>query len=86
MYFIVENGCIGTKSFEVNKIKLNERDLSLEPPEVQEKFYMLLGKYINKSRYTWKLESDVAIITLDDCEDDPEWLALKEKGTSEGSD
>ena len=85
VYYVVKDRSIGGEACKVAKVKLNERDLSQEAPEVQEQFYMLLGKYINKSSYSWELEKDVVFISLHECEDDPEWLALTKKGTGQGS-
>lgn len=84
VYHLVVERSIQEEAFDVSTIKLNGRDLSLEPPEKQEEFYALLNKYILKSSYSWELNRDVVEITLKDFEDDIEWNALTKEGMNQG--
>ena len=77
-YHLVTNSSIEARSSNVSKITINGRDLSVETPETQEQFYELLKNYINHSSYSWKLQNDVVHITLNNCDEDPSWLALNQ--------
>lgn len=85
VYHLVVDLSIQDKAFDVKAVKLNGRDLSPEPPDRQEKFYVLLRKYINKSSYSWELNKDVVEITLKDYEGDTEWIALTKEGMNQSS-
>lgn len=85
VFHLVEDLSIQKEAFDIAIIKLNGRNLLLESPENQEKYFDLIQKYTNTSRYSWKLQADVVEITLNGYEEDPVWIALTKQGGDQGS-
>ena len=85
VFQLVKDLSIQKEAFDVATIKLNGRNLLLEPPENQEKYLELIRKYTIKSSYSWELKKDVVEITLKSCDDDPEWIALSKQETDQRS-
>ncbi|MCB0411666.1 MAG: hypothetical protein KDD22_04025 [Bdellovibrionales bacterium] len=80
VFHLVKDLSIQREAFDIAIIKLNGRNLLLESPENQEKYFDLIQKYTNTSRYSWKLQADVVEITLNGYEEDPDWIALIKQG------
>ncbi|MCB1075251.1 MAG: hypothetical protein KDK59_06910 [Simkania sp.] len=85
VFHLVKDLSIQREAFDIAIIKLNGRNLLLESPENQEKYFDLIQKYTNTSRYSWKLQADVVEITLNGYEEDPVWIALTKQGGDQGS-
>ncbi|WP_420420637.1 hypothetical protein [Simkania sp.] len=85
VFQLVKDLSIQKEAFDVATIKLNGRNLLLEPPENQEKYLELIRKYTIKSSYSWELKKDVVEITLKSCDEDPEWIALSKQETDQRS-
>lgn len=85
VFHLVKDLSIQKEAFDIAIIKLNGRNLLLESPENQEKYFDLIQKYTNTSRYSWKLQADVVEITLNGYEEDPVWIALTKQGGDQGS-
>ena len=85
VFHLIKDLSIQKEAFDIAIIKLNGRNLLLESPENQEKYFDLIQKYTNTSRYSWKLQADVVEITLNGYEEDPVWIALTKQGGDQGS-
>jgi hypothetical protein len=85
VFHLVKDLSIQKEAFEIAIIKLNGRNLLLESPENQEKYFDLIQRYTTLSRYSWELQADVVEITLNSYEEDLVWIALTKQGGDQGS-